>query len=273
MHLLNVSAGIDTLNPMLFEPEKYTKHSRGVIQPETPRSTPQTVFKRWFMKFCWAMKKHLLTVSMLTTQNSVRKQTENDEHSCHEYLDISPKQLKYEADFSVLFMHTSLCTHGFIRGLTHFQKLKRAPYQQHTHTHTHWIQLFVVGIQVSVQGCGSNTWSPSPCFGSPRGYTNHDFTPRKRVSVCKSFMEPCWCLPVDFGLSCTSGSSLCESARGLLTRWMVHCVWSLCVHTAAVWTHVKNDWRATLHHRSEPDILPAHTASFSISRIKTSQSS
>lgn len=27
MHLLNVSAAIGTLNTMLFEPEKYTKHS------------------------------------------------------------------------------------------------------------------------------------------------------------------------------------------------------------------------------------------------------
>lgn len=100
------------------------------------------------------MKRHLLTQTMLTTQTSVRKQTAIDVHSCHEYLDISPKQLKYEADFSVLFMHASLCTRGFIRGLTHFQKLKRASHQQyththartHTHTHKHRIQLFVVWV-------------------------------------------------------------------------------------------------------------------------------
>lgn len=55
MHLLNVSAGIGTLNPMLFEPEKYTKHSRGVIQPELHvqhhrlylKDCPTRLHKQW----------------------------------------------------------------------------------------------------------------------------------------------------------------------------------------------------------------------------------
>lgn len=213
MHLLNVSADIGTLNPMLFEPEKYTKHSRGVIQPELHvqhhrlylKDFPTRLHKQW----------------RDTCSHSLCSQHKPQKADWEWCAQLSHNTFSKTEKSSPSTIHTHTCTP--------------------THTPTQNSAVCCVGIQVSVQGRGSYTWSPSLCFGLPCGYTNHDFTPCWRVRVCKSFMEPCWCLPVDSGLNCTAGSSLCESARGLLTRWMVHCVWSLCVHTAAVSTHVNND--------------------------------
>lgn len=116
MHLLNVSAGIGTLNPMLFEPEKYTKHSQGVIQPEL-----HIQHHRLYLKDC---------------PTRLHKQWRD---TCSHSLCSQHKPQKADWEWCAQLSHNT------------FSKTeKSSPSTIHTHTctptHTHRIQLFVVWV-------------------------------------------------------------------------------------------------------------------------------